>query len=120
VDDLLVTLGVLVMLEQQAVLWARAVYQPPTPAVYYTLIVSSQTIMWYVHSSLSSLLRCDSRFVLRLARGSILASVIRILLGGSLRVGALCVSGLFALFYIVIIAQLVWVCEMNTEPNSAG
>ena len=56
----------------------------------------------------------------RLARGSILASVIRIIPGGSLRVMALYVSGLFVVFYVVIIAQFVWVCEMNIEPNSSG
>jgi NADH:ubiquinone oxidoreductase subunit 6 (subunit J) len=40
--------------------------------------------------------------------------------GGPLRVGALYVSGLFVIFYVVIIAQFVWVCEMNEELNSAG
>jgi hypothetical protein len=57
----------------------------------------------------------------RLARGSILASVIRIMRSGrTLRVGALCVSGLFVVFYVVCIAQFLWVCEENIAPNSAG
>jgi hypothetical protein len=56
----------------------------------------------------------------RLSRGSILASVIRIMPGGPLRVGALYVSGLFGVFYVVIIAQYVWVCEANEEPDITG
>jgi hypothetical protein len=56
----------------------------------------------------------------RLARGSILASVIRITPGGPLRVGALCVSGLFIVLYVLIVAQLVWVCETNMELNATG
>jgi hypothetical protein len=123
VDDLLVTLGVLVMIEQQAVFWACSVYQPPTPAVYFTVIVSNQTLIWYLHRSFSCSLCIVTdalSLFLRLARGSILASVIRILPDGPLRVGALYVSGLFALFYVVILAQFIWLCEMNIEPNSAG
>jgi hypothetical protein len=56
----------------------------------------------------------------RLARGSILASVIRIMPDGPLRVGALYVSALFVVFYVMIVAQLVWVCEANEEPNTVG
>jgi hypothetical protein len=40
--------------------------------------------------------------------------------GGPLRVGALIVSGLFVMFYIVIVAQIVWVCQMNVESNHTG
>ena len=62
-----------------------------------------------------------TRAFYRLARGSILASVIRIIPGGgSLRVGALCVSGLFIVLYVVLIAQLVWVCETNLELDGTG
>jgi hypothetical protein len=56
----------------------------------------------------------------RLSRGSILASVIRIMPRGPLRVGALYVSGLFVVFYVVVIAQFVWVCEANEEPDITG
>jgi hypothetical protein len=56
----------------------------------------------------------------RLARGSILASVIRIMPCGPLRVGALYVSGLFVVFYVGTIAQFVWICEMNEDRNRAG
>ena len=40
--------------------------------------------------------------------------------GGRLRTGALYVSGLFVMLYIVIVAQLVWVCQMNDEADSTG
>jgi hypothetical protein len=56
----------------------------------------------------------------RLARGSILASVIRIMPDGPLRVRALYVSGLFVVFFAVAVAQLIWVCETNVEPNTTG
>jgi hypothetical protein len=57
----------------------------------------------------------------RLARGSILASVIRIMRSGrTLRVAALYVSGLFVVFYVVCIAQFLWVCEENIAPDPAG
>jgi hypothetical protein len=56
----------------------------------------------------------------RLARGSILASVIRIMPGGPLRIAALYVSGLFGVFYVVIVAQYIWVCVINEELNDAG
>jgi hypothetical protein len=39
---------------------------------------------------------------------------------GPLRIVALYVSGLFVVFYVVIIAQFVWVCEISIEPNSSG
>ena len=53
----------------------------------------------------------------RLARGSILASIIRIMSSGPLRVGALSVSGLFAVFYVVTLTQYIWVCEANIIPG---
>jgi hypothetical protein len=56
----------------------------------------------------------------RLARGSILASVIRIMPGGLLRIAALYVSGLFVVLFAVCIAQVVWVCEMELKLNSTG
>jgi hypothetical protein len=40
--------------------------------------------------------------------------------GGALRVVALYVSGLFVVFYVLIIAQYAWVCEMNEQPTSTG
>ena len=40
--------------------------------------------------------------------------------GGPLRIAALYVSGLFVVFYMVTVAQFIWVCEMNEEPNDAG
>jgi hypothetical protein len=46
VDDLLATLGMLVMIEQQCVLWARSIYEPPTLAIFYTVSLSTQTIKW--------------------------------------------------------------------------
>jgi hypothetical protein len=123
VDDLLATLGVLVMIEQQAVLWSLSIYQPPTLPVFYAVILSSLTMVWYVHSSCS----CPSNVTIhvlssfcRLARGSILASVIRIMPGGPLRNVALFVSGLFVVLYGVIVAQIIWVCEMNERSNHAG
>jgi hypothetical protein len=39
---------------------------------------------------------------------------------GPLRVGALYVSGLFLAFYIVAVAQFVWVCETNLLPTPTG
>jgi hypothetical protein len=123
VDDLLATLGVLVMIEQQAVLWSLSIYQPPTLAIFYVVILSSQTIVWYVHSSYSCSFNATIYALFsfcRLARGSILASVIRIMPGGPLRDGALYVSGLFVVFYVVIVAQIVWVCERNDQLNHAG
>jgi hypothetical protein len=70
---------------------------------------------------------CPSKIVIyvlfsffRLARGSILASIIRIMPGGPLRVVALYVSGVFVAFYVVTVAQIVWVCEMNVQLNKAG
>jgi hypothetical protein len=56
----------------------------------------------------------------RLARGSILASVIRIMPGSPLRTGSLYVSGLFVVFYVVIIAQFIWVCQGNFKSSPAG
>ena len=56
----------------------------------------------------------------RLARGSILASVIRIIPGGPLRIWALYVSGLFVVFYAVIFAQIIWVCAVHEQLNSVG
>jgi hypothetical protein len=56
----------------------------------------------------------------RLVRGSILASVIRIMPGGPLRVGALYVAGLFIVMYCAIVAQLIWVCEANMKLNDTG
>jgi hypothetical protein len=66
--------------------------------------------------------RCHLRVLsfFRLARGSILASVIRIIPGGLLRVGALCVAGLFIVMYCAIVAQLIWVCETNMKLNDTG
>jgi hypothetical protein len=59
VDDLLATLGVLVMIEQQAVFWSRGVYQLQTLGVFYAVILSGQTMIWYVrihvHVALTSL-----------------------------------------------------------------
>jgi hypothetical protein len=55
----------------------------------------------------------------RLARGSILASVIRIIPGGPLKAGALYVSGLFMVLYAATIAQLGWACH-NLDLDSAG
>jgi hypothetical protein len=40
--------------------------------------------------------------------------------GGPLRVVALYVSGVFVAFYVVTVAQIVWVCEMNVQLNKAG
>jgi hypothetical protein len=48
VDDLLATLAVLVMIEQQAVLWALSIYVPPTLPVFYAVTLSIQTIVWYI------------------------------------------------------------------------
>jgi hypothetical protein len=56
----------------------------------------------------------------RLARGSILASVIRIMPSNRLRVGAVYVSGLFMILYVMIMAQFVWVCQTNVEPDGSG
>jgi hypothetical protein len=123
VDDLLATLGLLVMIEQQAVLWQFTVYQPPTLPVFYAAALSCTTIIWYVRPSCScpSSIAIDVFFPLfRLARGSILASVIRIMRGGPLRVAALYVSGLFVVLYIMIIAQFVWICQMDEKADSAG
>jgi hypothetical protein len=39
---------------------------------------------------------------------------------GPLRIGALYVPWLFVVFYIVTVAQIVWVCEMNEELSSTG
>ena len=55
----------------------------------------------------------------RLARGSILASVIRIMLDGPLRVMALYVSGLFVVFYVVMFTQFISVCQRSIKPNSS-
>jgi hypothetical protein len=123
VDDLLTTLGVLVMIEQQVVLWSLTIYKPPTLAVFYVSVVSSPTVIWYVHPSCS----CCSTIAIyaffsfvRLSRGAILASVIRIIPGGPLRSGALYVSGLFVMLYILTIAQIVWVCQMDEERDYTG
>jgi hypothetical protein len=121
VDDLFVTFGVLVMIAQQAVLWSRSVYQQPTVAVLYTLTISGQTMLWYVYMPPPA--SFDIYYALlhsfRLARGSILASVIRIMLDGPLKTRALYVSGLFVVFYVVAIAQFIWVCWDNNEPAYA-
>ena len=121
-DDLLVVLGILVMIEQEAVLWSRGIYQSPTLGVFYTVVLSGQTMVWYVHSSFSGPFARHLRVftLFRLARGSILTSIIRIMSGGPLRVGALYISGLFVVFYVVIIAQFVWVCETNLELDGTG
>ena len=76
--------------------------------------------MFIVHFRVLLLVIYTSFTLFRLARGSILASIIRIMSGGPLKVGALYVSGLFVGFYVVIIAQYIWVCEMNIEPTPAG
>jgi hypothetical protein len=55
----------------------------------------------------------------RLARGSILASIIRIMGCGPLRVWALYASGFFVVFYVVTVAQFLWVCEVY-EPHPTG
>ena len=119
-DDLLATLGVLVMIEQLSVVWLLAIYEAPTIAAFYAAELSSPTIVWYVHSSCSSMAIYPFFLSFRLARGSILASVIHIIPGGSLRVGALCVSGLFVIFYVVIIAQFIWVCQTDLEADDTG
>ena len=46
VDDLLATLGMLVMIEQLAVLWSLAIYRPPTLAVFYVAELSTPTVIW--------------------------------------------------------------------------
>jgi hypothetical protein len=123
VDDLLATLGLLVMIVQLAVMWTLTIYQPPTLAAFYAVVLPCPIGVWYVHLS------CSCPFSIpiyvfflfpRLARGSILASVIRIMPSGPLRVGALYVSGLFVAFSVACLAQFVWVCEMNIRPNSMG
>jgi hypothetical protein len=122
VDDLLTTLGVLVMIEQQVVLWSLTIYKPPTLAVFYVVVLSGPTVIWYVHPSC-----CHSSIgvyvffsFFRLARGSILASIIRIISCGPLRVGALYVSGLLLMLYLVTIAQIIWVCQMNEKQDHTG
>jgi hypothetical protein len=40
--------------------------------------------------------------------------------GDPLRVGALYLSGLFIVLYVVIIAQFVWVCETHVERGPTG
>jgi hypothetical protein len=42
-DDLLTTLSVFVMIEQQVVLWLLIIYQPSTLAVFYVSVLSSPT-----------------------------------------------------------------------------
>jgi hypothetical protein len=111
------------MIEQQAVLWLLTIYQPPTLAVFYVSVLSSPTAVWYNHHSRS----CPSRIAIytffsffRLARGSILASVIRIMPGGRLRVVALYLSGSFIVLYLVVVFQFVWVCETGVERDVTG
>jgi hypothetical protein len=125
VDDLLAALGVLVMIEQEVVLWSASVYQLPTVGVFYAEVLSNTTMIWYVPPSYSYAIHTViyvSCSPFRLARGSILASIIRIMRIGPLRVGALYASGLFVVFYILIIAQFLWVCEVyvSIEPHQVG
>jgi hypothetical protein len=118
-DDLLVFLGVLVMIAQQAVIWLCAIYQPPTLAILYAVILMGPSMVWYVHTPCSIVIYIFIIFF-RLARGSILASVIRIMPSGPLKVVAFYVSGLFLAFYIVAVAQFVWVCETKMLPTPTG
>jgi hypothetical protein len=63
----------------------------------------------------SSITICTFFPFFRLDRGSILASVIRRMPCGPLRVGAFYVSGLFMVLYVVTIAQFVWGCETHMK-----
>jgi hypothetical protein len=63
---------------------------------------------------------CVSFTLFRLARGSILASIIHIMRSSPLRVGALYVSGLFVVFHVVCIAQTLWLCERSIAPSHVG
>ena len=77
--------------------------------------------MFILHAHAPSAVPFTFFSLFRLARSSILASVIHIMPGGPLRVGAFFVSGLFVVLYIVIIAHFIWVCEINDEePDGAG
>jgi hypothetical protein len=40
--------------------------------------------------------------------------------GGPLKTVALYVTGLFVVFYVVTVAQIVWVCEMNVQSTHTG
>jgi hypothetical protein len=73
--------------------------------------------MFIVHFPVLLLVIYTSFTPFRLARGSILASIIGIMFGGPLKIGALYVSGLFGVLYVVIIDQYIWVCETNIEPT---
>jgi hypothetical protein len=53
VDDLLAVLGVLVLIEQQAVMWAFSVDRLPTREAFYAQILSNITTIWYIHPSYS-------------------------------------------------------------------
>jgi hypothetical protein len=46
VDDLLAALGVLVMIEQLAVIWMYTIYKPPSLAVFYAIGISRHTMVW--------------------------------------------------------------------------
>jgi hypothetical protein len=83
----------------------------PAQQLYGTFVLHAHTLQHAVYTSFSSS---------RLARGSILASVIRIMPSGLLRVGALYVSGLFMILYIMIIVEFVWVCQTSLEPDGTG
>jgi hypothetical protein len=116
VDDLLIILGVLVMIEGQAIVWLGFIYRQPTLWVFYAAVFSSLSVVWYVYMPLQ---HCHLSVIAfsRLARGSIIASIIRIMPSGPLRVGALHASRLFVVFYVVAIAQLIRVCQKNDEPH---
>jgi hypothetical protein len=116
VDDLLAALGILVMFEQEAVIWSGSVYQVPMVRVFYAEVLSGTTMIWYVRLSCMCPFFSSHLRVVRLARGSILASVIRIMGSSPLKVGALYASGLFVVFYVVTVAQFLWVCEVY-EPH---
>jgi hypothetical protein len=111
------------MIEQQAVLWSLSIYEAPTLPVFYVVVLSIQVILWYVHPSYShlfSIVIYTSFSVFRLARGSILASVIRIMPVGPMRVMALYVSALLIVFCVMTIVQYVWVCQMDLKKTSTG
>jgi hypothetical protein len=109
-DDLLAEVGMLVMIEQQGVLWARSIYESPMLTVIYAMDLTRQTMVWWVRptsfvSSSIAINELSSFFTL--ARGSILASVIRFMPGGPPRIETLSISRLLVAFSVVAVAQIV-------------
>jgi len=93
-DDLFVTLGVCAMITQQGVLWERSMYESPTLPIFYTVVSLSQTQVW-------------------LARFSLLCSVVRIAPTPKTKLFTQMIFGLFLVMYIIVLAQLVWVCQTH-------